>query len=160
MINSQLIPKLAYRMTAHCLPSSTVEALQNRIWLLFSKVTKLPRITPTKARYGPTKEGSLGLFEIPTRIATLTLTQLQRALHGEAPSMICKMLKQAWQREGSWCSRCAPLGQVLPKRKPIGGKRQKKKEARKQGKDKRGGMEGGGLHCRGAKLPSNAGLNC
>ena len=43
LINYQLIPKLAYRMTAHCLPRSTVEALQNRIWLLFSKVTKLPR---------------------------------------------------------------------------------------------------------------------
>ena len=68
--------------------------------------------------------------------------------------------KQAWQREGSWCSRCAPLGQVLPKREPIGGKRQRKKEARKQGNEERGGMEGGGLHCRGAKLPSNAGLNC
>ena len=51
--------------------------------------------------------------------------------------------EQAWQREGSWCSRCGPLGQVLPKRKPIGVKRQRKKDARKQGKEKRGGMEEG-----------------
>ena len=93
LINSQLIPKLAYIMTVHCLPHCTVQALQSRIWFHFSKVTKLPKITPTKARYGPTKEGSLGLFELPTRIATLTLTQLQRTLHGEAPSMVCDMLK-------------------------------------------------------------------
>ena len=95
LINSQLIPKLAYRMTVHCLPFTTVDQLQKRIWHHMSRISKLPRITPTKARYGPTKEGALGLFELNTRIATLTLTQFQRALHGESPRMVATLLRQA-----------------------------------------------------------------
>jgi len=82
-------------MTVHCLPKTAVDVLQHRIWLLLSRVAKLPKITPTKARYGSTKEGSLGLFELSTRIATLTLTQLQRSLHGEAPQMVTDLLMQA-----------------------------------------------------------------
>ena len=82
-------------MTAHCLPPQLVGALQNRIWFHMSRVAKLPRNTPTKARYGPTKEGSLGLFELKTRIATLTLTQLQRVLRGESPLMVTHLLKEA-----------------------------------------------------------------
>ena len=95
LVNSQLIPQLAYRTTDHCLPHCTIEALQNKIWFHFHKVTRLPNITPTKAGYGPTKEGFLGLFELPTRTATLTLTQLRRALQGEAPSLVCNLLQHA-----------------------------------------------------------------
>mmetsp|Transcript_127587 Transcript_127587/g.220639 ORF Transcript_127587/g.220639 Transcript_127587/m.220639 type:complete len:522 (-) Transcript_127587:894-2459(-) len=95
LVNSQLIPKLAYRMTVHCLPKSSIDVLQQRIWFLLSRVAKLPKITPTKARYGSTKEGSLGLFELSTRIATLTLTQLQRVLHGESPTLVTNLLIQA-----------------------------------------------------------------
>ena len=95
LINSQLIPKLAYRMTMHCLSFEVVDLLQKRIWYHMSRISKLPKITPTKARYGPTKEGALGLFELSTRIATLTLTQFQRALHGESPQLVTTLLKQA-----------------------------------------------------------------
>uniref|UniRef100_A0A7S1I2R8 Uncharacterized protein n=1 Tax=Eutreptiella gymnastica TaxID=73025 RepID=A0A7S1I2R8_9EUGL len=95
LINSQLIPKLAYRMTVHCLSFEVVDLFQKGIWYHMSRISKLPKITPTKARYGPVKEGALGLFELNTRIATLTLTQFQRARHGESPQMVTKLLKQA-----------------------------------------------------------------
>ena len=52
------------------------------------------------------------------------------------------------------------IGSGFAKKGANRGSTPKKKKARKQGKEERGGMEGGGLHCRGAKLPYNAALKC
>ena len=85
LVNTQLIPKLAFRMTAHCLGHDQVIAIQNRVWAHYARVTKLPRHTPLKARFAPSQEGALGLFHLPTRLASLILSQYQRVLHSEGP---------------------------------------------------------------------------
>ena len=85
LVNTQLIPKLAFRMTAHGLDQEKTIVIQNRIWAHYTRITRLPRNTPPKARFAPTQNGALGLFHLPTRIAALTLTQYQRILNSEAP---------------------------------------------------------------------------
>ena len=76
-MNTQLIPKLAFRMTAHCLGHDQVIAVQNRVWAHCARVTKLPKHTPQKARFALSQEGALGLFHLPTRLAALVLAQYQ-----------------------------------------------------------------------------------
>ena len=83
LVNTQLVPKLAFRMTAHCLGHDQVVAVQNRVWAHYSRITKLPRHPSQKARFAPSQEGALGLFHLPTRLAALVLAQYQRVLHSE-----------------------------------------------------------------------------
>mmetsp|Transcript_138311 Transcript_138311/g.240449 ORF Transcript_138311/g.240449 Transcript_138311/m.240449 type:complete len:418 (-) Transcript_138311:431-1684(-) len=101
LVNTQLIPKLAFRMTAHCLDHNSMISIQNRIWAHYSRVTKLPKHTPPKARFAPSQEGALGLFHLPTRVAALTLTQYQRMLHGEGPDLACSLFLAALRKHRS-----------------------------------------------------------
>ena len=39
------------------------------------------------ARCAPSREGALGLFHLPTRLATLVLAQYQRVPHSEGPTL-------------------------------------------------------------------------
>ena len=89
LVNTQLIPKLVFRMTAHCLAHDNVISIQNRVWAHYSRVTKSPRHPPPppKARFAPSQEGAVGLFRPPTRLATLILTLYQRVLHSEGPTL-------------------------------------------------------------------------
>ena len=86
LVNTQLIPKLAFRMTAHCLGQDQVITVQNRVWAHYARVTKLPTHTPLKACFAPSQEGALGLFHLPTRLASLILSQYQHVLHSEGPT--------------------------------------------------------------------------
>ena len=45
-----------------------------------------PGTPPPKARFTPSQEGALGLFHLPTRLASLILAQYQRVLHAEGPT--------------------------------------------------------------------------
>ena len=65
LVNTQLVPKLAFRMTAHCLGHKHIIMIQNRVWTDYSRITKVPRHTPPKARFAPSQEGALGLFSSP-----------------------------------------------------------------------------------------------
>ena len=87
LANTQLIPKLAFRLTVHCLTHDSVISIQNRIWAHYPRVTKVPRHTPLKARFAPSQEGELGLFHLPTRLAALAPAQYQRVLHSEGPTL-------------------------------------------------------------------------
>ena len=95
MVNTLLLPKIAYRLIAHCLSETWGNSILCRIWHHFARVTRLPRNTPRKARYGPRSSGSLGLFHTPTRIASLTLTQYQRHLYGEGPPLVARLFREA-----------------------------------------------------------------
>ena len=95
LVNTQLIPKLAFRMTAHGLDQEKTIVIQNRIWAHYTRTTRLPRNTPPKARFAPTQNGALGLFHLPTRIATLTLTQFQRVLNSEGPPQVHSLFLRA-----------------------------------------------------------------
>ena len=86
LVNTQLVPKLAFRITAHSLGHDQVVAIQNRVWAHYSRVTKLHRPPPLKARFAPSQEGALGLFHLPTTLAALVLAQYQRVLHSERPT--------------------------------------------------------------------------
>ena len=86
LVNTQLVPKLAFRTTAHSLSDDQVVALQNRVWAHYPRVTKFPRHTPPKSRFAPSQEGALGLFHLPTRLATLVLAQYLRVLHSQGPT--------------------------------------------------------------------------
>ena len=71
LVSTQLVPKLAFRMTAHCLDKDIIISIQNRVWPHYPRVPKVPRNTPPKARFTPSQEG--GLFPLPTRLAMLVL---------------------------------------------------------------------------------------
>ena len=86
LVNTQLVPRLAFRMTAHFLGHDQLVAIQNRVWAHYSRITKLPRHTPPKARFAPSQEGALGLFHLPTRLAALILAQYKRVLSSEGPT--------------------------------------------------------------------------
>ena len=55
LVNTQLIPKLAFRMTAHCLGHDHIISIQNRVWSHYARVTKLPKHTPRKRASPPLK---------------------------------------------------------------------------------------------------------
>ena len=42
LVNTQLVPRLAFRMTAHFLGHDQLVAIQNRVWAHYSRITKLP----------------------------------------------------------------------------------------------------------------------
>ena len=65
LVNTQLVPKLAFRMTAHCLGHDHVIMIQNRVWTHYARTTQLPRHTPNKAHFASSQEGALGLFTSP-----------------------------------------------------------------------------------------------
>ena len=66
--NTQLIPKLAFRMAAHRLSPDKIITIQNRIWSHYTGVTKLAGNIPPKARFAPCQEGALGLFHLPSQL--------------------------------------------------------------------------------------------
>ena len=83
-MNTQLVPKLAFRILDH----DKIISIQNRIWSHYTRVSKLPGHIPPKARFAPSQEGALGLFYLPTRLAVPILAQYQRVLHAGAPSQV------------------------------------------------------------------------
>ena len=95
IINTLFLPKIAHRLTAHCLSADCGRAILDRVWDHLSSINGIPHNTPQKARYGPRSSGSLGLFHSPTRIAPLTLTQYQCRLYGEGPHTVARLFREA-----------------------------------------------------------------
>ena len=65
LVNTQLVPKLAFRMTAHCLGHEHVIMLQNRIWTHYSRITKIPRHPPPRHASPPLRKGHWAFFTSP-----------------------------------------------------------------------------------------------
>ena len=60
LVNTQLIPKLAFRMTAYSLNHDSVVSIQNRVWAHYSRVTKLPPLpSPRPPLRHPSRERSV-----------------------------------------------------------------------------------------------------
>ena len=57
LVNTQLVPKLAFPMTAHSLDHDKIISIQNRIWSQYTRVNKLPRHPPPQGTIRPLPGG-------------------------------------------------------------------------------------------------------
>ena len=91
LVNSQLIPAVAYRLTAHPLPPQAVASLEDFIWRGLAKGS-ITRLVSLKDRYASRARGGLGIKCLAHSVHTATVNFALRALHGRAPPSVCGLV--------------------------------------------------------------------
>ena len=87
LTNTQLLPRLLYRLSHHRIPFAHLPKLQQHIWVCLTASTNIPRYLSPKDRYLPRKLGGLGLQPLQAAYSTFLINTVQRYLQGQAPQM-------------------------------------------------------------------------
>ena len=103
LVNSQLIPAVTYRLTAHPLPPKAVASLEDFIWRGLAKGS-ITRLVSLKDRYASRARGGLAIKCLAHNVHTATINFALRALHSKAPSSVGGLITSSWfgpDRHGS-----------------------------------------------------------
>ena len=87
LVNSQLIPAVTYRLTAHPLPPRAIASLEDFIWRGLAKGS-IMRLVSLKDRYASRARGGLAIKCLAQNVHTATIKFALRALHGRAPPSV------------------------------------------------------------------------
>ena len=84
LMNSQLVPALAYRLITHSLSPSQLEKSQALIWAGVAS-RSITRLVSPKDRFAARPKGGLGMKFLPHSVHVATVNYGLRALCGLAP---------------------------------------------------------------------------
>ena len=84
LVNKQLHPLMAYRLSGHCLPVQTLNLFEKDIWRALQRSSITPEVSPMD-RPQPRSQGRLEISSLPIMVRVKTVNSALRCLTRVAP---------------------------------------------------------------------------